>query len=113
VKPRKADRVGRNLQSKGFRPEKRDHIFYRFYVHGRKSDVRTKISHGATQCSTPLLSHMAKQVHLSADQFAQLLDCPLTVDDYIRILVAKGILGPDEIPRQLAIDETAASREPM
>jgi hypothetical protein len=56
---------------------------------------------------------MAKQVHLSADQFAQLLDCPLTVDDYIRILVAKGILGPDEIPRQLAIDETAAGREPM
>lgn len=111
MRPRKAERIARSLKHKGFKPEERDHTFYRFFVHGKRTDVRTKISHGARECSTSLLAQMARQVHLDSRELAGLLDCPLGKDDYVRILCSKGIIDPDEIPRQLTIEQTAVTKE--
>jgi hypothetical protein len=91
--PRKARDVKRALLAKGFREEARDHYFYFFYYQGKKSSVKTKISHGATNgdISDILLSAMAKQVRLSGPQFRDLVDCGLTEQQFSSVLIASGV----------------------
>lgn len=63
---------------------------YLLYYGGKKTSVRTRLSHGAKEYSDNLLAQMAKQVKLDRSQFDDLIDCPLTGEEYIRHLVAKG-----------------------
>jgi hypothetical protein len=86
----KARNVKQALLAKGFREDKRDHYFYFFHYNGKKSNIYTKISHSSisSELSKPLCGLMARQIKLSGQQFQQLIDCPLTKDMYIDILVA-------------------------
>lgn len=110
MKPRKAQSVASSLKRKGFRPQERDHTFYRFFAYGRRTPILTKISHGASECSRSLLSQMAKQLHLSSDEFARMLNCPMKSEEYVRLLCERGILDPEEI-LQTAIHEVASTQE--
>ena len=89
---RKSREIKEGLIKKGFLPEQRDHTYLFLHVEGRKSSVRTKVSHGSKEYGSNLLSMVARQLHLTATQLDDFLDCPLSFDDYIGLLEKKRIL---------------------
>jgi len=75
-----------NLIKKGFKEDdKRDHIWLNYISpDGKKTTVRTKISHGKSSIGDPLIAKMAKQTHLSKADFLELVNCTLSGEDYYR-----------------------------
>jgi hypothetical protein len=86
--PQKVRTVESALKSKGFREApKRDHKYFFFYRNGKKTNICTKISHGDTEIHDKNCSSMAKQIKLNNAQFREFVDCPLTEEKYLKILV--------------------------
>ncbi len=83
---RKAREIKESLTKKGFIAFQRDHTYLFLRVEGRKPRVHTKISHGRGEYGDNLLSFVAKELHISRKQFADLLDCPLSYEDDLSIL---------------------------
>ena len=84
-----------SLKLKGFEEETgKDHYYY-YLCHGSKrTSIFTKISHNATDISDTLCSQMAKQVRLKNSQFRELIECSLTYEGYIAVLMQEAILKP-------------------
>lgn len=78
------------LKAKGFEEFENDHTFLLLVVDGKRSSIRTKLSHGETDCNDPLLGMMARQLRLSRRQFEDLVNCPLSREGYLSILREKG-----------------------
>ena len=59
-----------------------------------RTSVRTMTSHGrrSTDIGDPILSRMAKQCHLSNQEFRDFVDCSLSRNDYESVLVARDVL---------------------
>lgn len=89
----KTARIRSSLQKKGFVASEGDHTFFH-YINGdgKKTAVMTKISHGKSEISDPLIGQMAKQVNLSKNQFMDLVNCPLSKEEYESILESKNLL---------------------
>jgi predicted RNA binding protein YcfA (HicA-like mRNA interferase family) len=88
--PQKARDVEAALKSKGFQDSKkkgRDHTYYFFHYNGKKTNIFTKISHGESEIHDKNCSSMAKQIKLDNTQFKNFVNCPLTEQDYLKILV--------------------------
>ena len=77
------------LRKKGFvRSVDSDHVVYRlFSIHGELL-ARTKISHGmmGSSINVHLISVMARQLHLTKNQFLELIECSLDEEGYRDIL---------------------------
>lgn len=58
--------------------------------------VRTYISHGGRELSRYHVSQMAKQMRLRMAEFVDTVQCPLTREDYYRLLRERilGLEGP-------------------
>jgi len=87
--------VNAALCKKGFRRVvDGDHVCYEY----PDSDVRTKVSHGmlGRTIGRELLGKMAKQVHLDFPQFLELVDCPLSKENYQTILSELGLIRLEE-----------------
>lgn len=87
--------VRRSLRSKGFLEDvKSHHVFLWYLCDGKKTGVYTKVSHGSggADIGSPLLGKMARQCRLSKGDFLDLVDCPLSAEDYRNRLVAGGHL---------------------
>ena len=81
------------LLKKGFRNREGDHHYYIYHtITGLKSRVFTKTSHSHKSISDDLLSMMARQCRLPRQQFFNLLDCPLSIEAYEKILVEHGLV---------------------
>lgn len=80
------------LIQKGFSQENRDHSFFFLYVNGLKTSIRTKISYGMKEYGDNLLAIVARQLHLSYKELNDLIDCPLSYENYISILKEKQII---------------------
>lgn len=97
--PRKHRDVRSGLQAKGFTAdEQRRHIVFVYQdLRGRTTTARTLLSHGAggNDVSDSLLGRMARQVHLDRTRFLQLIDCPLSRDDFDAIIASKDDAGGD------------------
>lgn len=89
MKPRKAREVANGLVRKGFVASNSHHKFYSLHVDGKKTSIKTKISHGEDECNQYILRQIAKQIHLDERAFCDLLDCPLSHAAYVKILVRK------------------------
>jgi predicted RNA binding protein YcfA (HicA-like mRNA interferase family) len=74
------------LSKKGFREAKSHHSFFILYIGEKKTTIRTKFSHGVSEYGEDLLQKIAKQLKLSRKLLDDLLDCPLSYEDYIQIL---------------------------
>jgi hypothetical protein len=94
--PRSARAVAAGLREKGFRDRENDHTFFHLYVDDKKTIVSTKISHGEKEIGDTLLALMARQVKLSRKQFLDLVDCPLTLAQYIELLQSAGVVAKPE-----------------
>jgi len=93
--PKEKRDVESGLLKKGFQLQEGDHHFYIYhYLDGRKSAIKTKTSHSLKKRTIDdhLLSHMARQCHLVRGKFIELVDCPLSQQDYEAELKKKGIL---------------------
>lgn len=81
------------LSEKGFQREHgRDHIFYFFARGGRRTRVYTKVSHSGKDVGPKLISRMARQCKLTKAQFLGLVDCSLTGEGYLKVLMDGGHL---------------------
>ncbi len=92
---RKTRKIISSLTKKGFsaRKGKSKHIKYTLYVNGKKTSVFTWISHGLDEYDDQLLNAMKKELHLeSSQEFDDLIDCPMSEDILISLLVKKGAI---------------------
>ena len=89
---RKAREIKEGLTKKGFIAVQRDHPYLFFSVEGRKSGVHTKISHGNKEYGDNILSLVARQLHITTKQLDDLLDCPMSYEDYLSMLQEKKIV---------------------
>jgi len=82
-----------HLSRKGFKPVEGHHHFLFFHHDGKRTAVKTKVSHSKkVEYGGNLLSAVRKQVLLdSNNQLCRLLDCPMSVEEYVKILIDKGV----------------------
>ena len=94
--PKSAREVGAGLQKKGFRLRDSHHTFYHLYVDDHKTTVWTKISHSEKEIGDRLLALMAREVKLNRSQFIDLIECPLSYQDYVEHLRNEGHVARTE-----------------
>jgi predicted RNA binding protein YcfA (HicA-like mRNA interferase family) len=92
--PKDSKEVSAGLQKKGFAAREGDHTFYHLIVNGKKTVINTKISHGEKEIGDKLLGMMARQLRLSRRDFLNLVDCPLSLDEYLLVLRQAGHIDP-------------------
>ena len=90
--PRKHREVRSGLRAKGFAEEpQRKHIHFVYEdLEGRTTIARTMISHDAAgnDIGDNLLGKMAKQVGLKRGDFENLIDCPMSREEFDAIVAA-------------------------
>ena len=90
---RNGNDIERALLAKGFRYSNRDHRFLVLYVDDKPRDVRTKVSHGGPDYGDGLLSQVQRQLRLpSKRNLLELIDCPMSEDDYLSVLREQGTI---------------------
>ncbi len=92
--PKPAKVVEAGLLQKGFVQPGGDHAYFHFFVDGKKTSVYTKVSHGEREIHDGLLAAMARQVRLPRKQFNDLIDCPLSSEQYVQLLRRQGVIEP-------------------
>jgi hypothetical protein len=95
--PRDKSEVESSLLKKGFKPTHpgSDHNWFVYVASDGKKAIgaRTKTSHGrGFDLDDFLLGQMARQVSLTKKQFLELVDCPLSREEYEKILKTAGKL---------------------
>lgn len=89
-KPRRT--VMAALVRKGFASSEGDHTYYIYHtLDGRKTLAKTKVSHSGKEVPDPVLGMMARQCKLTVHEFRDLVDCPLSREQYEAILARKGL----------------------
>ena len=86
-------KVQDNLPKKGFvEQDDRKHIFYHFHHDGKKTHIRTHVSHGSKYktLGADLVSKMAKQCKLTAKNFRGLAECTVSHEEYLKLLKEAG-----------------------
>ena len=80
----KTREIIQNLSKKGFAiNESRDHIWLNYIApDGKKTTIRTKISHGKDSIGDQLISAMAKQIKLKTKDFISFSRCDISKDEY-------------------------------
>ena len=90
--PRPRKGVMAALERKGFAASEGDHTYYIYHTaDGRKTLAKTKVSHSGKDIADPILGMMARQCKLTATQFRDLVDCPLSREAYENILKTQGL----------------------
>lgn len=77
------------LRKKGFvLVRSTDHYYYRFYVDGTGTVIRTKFSHGNKKINhrSPLFATLARQLRLNKQELSDLLSCPLDRNGYLKLV---------------------------
>lgn len=76
------------LCKKGFVRSNKHHRMFRFYYKGKKTPVKTRLSHGAKEYNDNLLGQMKKQLKLpEKQQLIDFIECPLDEKKYGEILI--------------------------
>jgi len=89
--PRK---VRQNLLKKGFvEVQSAKHIYYDFEPCGNLTEIKTFMSRNNQELNNTLLAEMKKQLRFDKMRdFLDLIDCPLSEEDYIEILKGKNLI---------------------
>jgi hypothetical protein len=79
------------LLKKGFREDQaRHHVYYWFYDGNRKTSVKTYFSHGIKEYGDELLDAIKKQLGLTKPQLLDFIECPLSREGYLKLLLESG-----------------------
>jgi len=95
VKTCKTRDIESALKKKGFVQKETHHRIFYLCVNRKITGVHTFISHGQKDYSADLLAKMKNQLHLSGKEFADLIQCPLTGERYLQLLVRRGVIEED------------------
>ena len=94
--PRDRSDILSSLTSKGFELQqgKRDHDVLFFTHKGLVQAVYTKLSRGSKRKTVgdSLLGRMSRQLKISRKEFDELVDCPMTANDYQQVLRSNGVI---------------------
>lgn len=83
----KSSEIESSLLRKGFSLDFKKHRYFHHEYNGKKTGVFTYVSHGKKEYSGNLLGSVKKQLKLqSLGQLTNLIDCPMSADDYIQYL---------------------------
>jgi hypothetical protein len=85
-----ASRILNALLKKGFKQSETHHTMLWLVVEGRKTSIRTRISHGQTKAGKWLLAQIAKQLHLSKAELLRFIECALSGQDYVVLMEERG-----------------------
>lgn len=88
--PRSARDVSSALERKGFERRESKDAYFHLWVDGKKTPIFTKMSQGEREIHDGLLGAMARQLRLRKAQFDDLVECPLSMEEYVGILRADG-----------------------
>lgn len=88
----KTRKVLNGLIKKGFYLSPGDHKHLVFQVDGKKTSIRTKVSHGSKEINDYLINLMSIQIKLGKKQFIDLIGCPMTSKAYLNELQKQGIV---------------------
>ncbi len=88
----KTNKVLSGLMKKGFNISQGDHIHLIFHVDGKKTSIRTKISHGSKEISDYLINLMSLQIKLEKNQFIDFVNCPMSTNGYLKELQKQGFV---------------------
>jgi hypothetical protein len=84
------------LLRKGFRQDNTHHKVFWLYDGELQTLVKTRISHGGSEYGDNLLAKMRQQLGLDTKaQLFELVKCPLSHQDYLNLLVKKGVVIRD------------------
>jgi hypothetical protein len=92
--PRKTRAIRAALLSKGFVADDTHHGMFWLVVDGKKTSIRTRISHGVAEYGDNLLALIARQVGLSNRELYSLVDCTMDGEKLKRLLVDRGRIRP-------------------
>lgn len=82
----KTREIKNGLLKKGFQELNNHHKYYVIIINNKKTSIKTKISHGDKEINEFLLRQMASQTGLSNADFIDLINCPLSLEQYINLL---------------------------
>ena len=88
--PRKTRTIRAAFLSKGFIADETHHEMFWFVAGGKKTSVRTRISHGAKEYGDQLLTLMSRQIGLNKSELYRLVDCPMDGEKLKTLLVGRG-----------------------
>jgi hypothetical protein len=90
----KTRKIASALTKKGFvEQERRKHTFYILYIDGKKTQIRTKLSHGGKEYGDNLLSFIRKQLKFdNKEELEDFIECPKSLEEYVRMLKDKSII---------------------
>jgi hypothetical protein len=79
------------LLKKGFEERSTHHKIFYLRINGKISGVHTFLSHGVKEYNADLLTKMRAQLHLSGKELDDLIHCPLSGEDYVKLLIERVI----------------------
>lgn len=88
----KKDMVVRNLTKKGFEQVEGDHLYLHYVrLDGKKTAIRTKVSHGSkSDITSGLVSAMARQCRIPTTQSKKFAECTINQQQYEQLLTVSG-----------------------
>jgi hypothetical protein len=94
AKAREIDTIFRKLEM-----DTRDssHHLHAWFVHDGVTYIKTRRSHGKGKFVPA--NQIRQQLKLNEEQFAGLISCHVSKQDYIKLLTDKGIIPPPEPPK--------------
>ena len=92
--PRKTRAILAALLSKGFIADDTHHEMFWLVVDGKKTSVRTRISHGVAEYGDNLLALIARQIGLNNRELHSLVDCPMDGERLKKLLNVRGKIRP-------------------
>jgi len=88
--PRKTRTIRAAFLSKGFIVDETHHEMFWLVIGGKKTSIRTRIGHGATEYGDQLLALMSRRIGLSKSELYRLVDCPMDGEKLRTLLVERG-----------------------
>ena len=68
-----------------------DHRRFVYYSEGKKTEIRTMVSHNSRDVGDDLIHQMARQTRLTKSDFVALVECSLSGEGYRAKLVEAGV----------------------
>lgn len=74
------------LLKKGFKYSNKSHRFLALFIEGKKTAIRTMVSHGRTTYKGRLEKSLRDQLKVTKEELVGLVECPLTMEAYLECL---------------------------
>ncbi len=87
---RRTSDISQALTAKGFETDQTHHAMFWLHVDGKKTSIRTRLSHGIGEYGDNLLGQVAKQMKIRRKQLDEFIDCTLSGAEYVALLKADG-----------------------